>query len=162
MFKKDFRTHYVISILVIGAVLVVGLLFLRSHHRALVAAVVSDSIYNKTLTAGSLTIPVSVADTEAAREQGLSDTASLPAQAGKLFVFQAPGMPGFWMKDMEYGLDFVWFDSNLKIVSITTDVAANTYPKIFYPSQPVLYVLEVNAGFSAQHNLAVGEQFTLQ
>jgi uncharacterized membrane protein (UPF0127 family) len=152
MFKKDF--HYVILILVIGAALVVGLLFLRSRRIL--------SPYTKELVSNTITIPVSVADTEAERNQGLSGTTSLPENSGKLFVFQTPGTPGFWMKDMNYGLDFVWLNSNLKIVAITPNIPADTYPQIFYPPQQVLYVLEVNSGFSTARHLAIGQQFKLQ
>ncbi len=66
------------------------------------------------------------------------------------------------MKDMHYSLDFIWISADMKIVGITPNVAANTYPKIFYPPQQVQYVLEVNANFSTQHGLAVGQQLILQ
>jgi len=146
--------HYVILILIaIGAAALV-MLFLRFRNE-------KSSIYNRTLIAGRLSIPVSIASTPAEQQQGLSDTPSLPENAGKLFVFNQPGNYGFWMKDMNYGLDFVWINNDLKIVSITPDVAAATYPQVFYPPQPVQYVLEVNAGFSAKNNLTVGEQMSL-
>jgi len=152
MFKK-IRIHYVILILAVGAV-AIALLFLRFRH--------ADGAYNRVLIIGSNSVSVSIADTEATRDQGLSDTASLPANAGKLFVFQTPGTPGFWMKDMNYGLDFVWIGSDMKIVAVTPNVADNTYPEIYYPPQSVQYVLEVNAGFSTRHHLTVGEQTRLQ
>ncbi len=154
--------HYAIYILtVIGAVAVVTvLLLLRFGHKE----------YNQILTAGSLPIPVSIASTPAQQQQGLSGTASLPANAGKLFVFSQPGNYGFWMKDMNYSLDFVWMDSTMKILGITANVAPNTYPQVFYCDQPacpngqagrVEYVLEVNANFAAKNNLTVGEQLSL-
>jgi uncharacterized membrane protein (UPF0127 family) len=144
--------HYVI--LILGAIVAVLFLVLLFLHE-------KNGIYNQTLMAGATAIPVSIADTDATREQGLSGTASLPITDGKLFVFDQPSSYGFWMKDMSYGLDFVWIDSSMKIVGITPDVAANTYPQIFYPPQPVQYVLEVNAGFATKNNLTIGEQLSL-
>ncbi len=88
-------------------------------------------------------------------------TASLPPTAGKLFVFDTPDTYGFWMKDMNYSLDFVWINSAMKIIAITPNVAASTYPEVFYPPHPVQYVLEVDAGFSAKNNLNRREQLSL-
>lgn len=154
--------HYAILILAFaGGAAVIGLLFLHFRQVPQAPAIAVDRTYSKTLMAGSLAIPVSIADTPAARDQGLSDTETLPATAGKLFVFEQPGKPGFWMKDMRYGLDFVWIDSSLKVVAVTPNVAADTYPQVFYPPQPVQYVLEVNEGFAAKNNLIVGEQLSL-
>jgi uncharacterized membrane protein (UPF0127 family) len=166
------RIHaiFILIITVVGAAGIFFLLlflhekkiFLRNSINTASLSVVPDPIYNKTLTSGSLAIPVSIADTEASREQGLSGTPDLPAHDGKLFVFPTSGNQGFWMKDMNYSLDFVWIGSDMKIVGITPNVAADTYPKIFYSPQPVQYVLEVNAGFSAQYRLHQGQQFILQ
>lgn len=161
--------HYVILILAGIAVLFFVLLFLHEQSKVLRNPIVSNSlamsdnqIYNQALMAGGLTIPVSIADTPAAREQGLSGTTTLPANAGKLFIFDTPGNYGFWMKDMNYGLDFVWIDSAMKVIAVTPNVTADTYPQIFYPPQPVQYVLEVNAGFSSKNNLTVGQQLLLK
>ncbi len=156
---KRHSIHYAILILALaGGAAVIGLLFLRFEPVKAVPISIAQQ-YNRTLTSGPLVIPVSVADTPATREQGLSGTTILPASAGKLFVFDTAGKPGFWMKDMQYGLDLVWIDSSLKIVSVTRDVSPDTYPQVFYPPQLVQYVLEVNAGFSTRNNLMVGEQF---
>ncbi len=162
--------HYVILILAGGAVLI-GLLFLRYKYKGRADGAPSGVIISNNnlaqytvgvLRSGSLAIPVSIADTPAAREQGLSGTNTLPANAGKLFIFDTPGNYGFWMKDMNYGLDFVWIDSAMKVIAVTPNVTADTYPQIFYPAQPVQYVLEVNAGFSSKNNLTVGQQLLLK
>jgi uncharacterized membrane protein (UPF0127 family) len=148
------KSIHAIFILIVGGAVIaaVVLLLLRSSNPAEHAVGV--------LRAGPLEIPVSIADTEASREQGLSGTLSLLANSGKLFVFPSPGNYGFWMKDMNYALDFVWIGSDLKIVGITPDIAASTYPQIFYPPAPAQYVLEVNSGFSTRVGLKVGEQLS--
>lgn len=148
--------HYVI--LILGAIGAATLVMLFLHFRL----INKQQIYNQTLMASDLAIPVSIASTPAQQQQGLSGTAALPSNAGKLFIFDTSGNYGFWMKDMNYGLDFVWIDSAMKIAAITPNVAADTYPKIFYPPQPIQYVLEVNAGFSTQYNLKVGQQLVLK
>ncbi len=154
MVKKDSATiHYVIFILCIIAVPLLVLLFLHVGRATPSQPILYD---------GSLHIPISIADTEQSRDQGLSGTVSLPTNTGKLFMFDTPGSYGFWMKDMNYPLDLVWIDSSMNIIAITPNVAADTYPQIFYPPSPVQEVLEVNAHFSSQHDLLVGQHLTLQ
>jgi uncharacterized membrane protein (UPF0127 family) len=106
------------------------------------------------------TVQVEVESTEAAREQGLSGRTSLPAGRGMLFVFQTPGMYGFWMKDMNFALDMLFADASGKIVTIVKDATPESYlqnpPQVFYPKSPILYVLEVPAGFADAHTIQEG------
>src|ERR1700744_2057454 len=180
MSKRFFTNirYTIFILLVIGAALL-GLLLLRSaaaptpssqeENKEMVNTQYADGVLrvkthdndnaanttngNADTAFGQLEIPVAIADTAAKQQQGLSDTPSLPANDGMLFAFDTPGKIGFWMKDMNYSLDFVWLDNSMKIVAIDTDVTPATYPKIYYPPQDISYVLEVNAGFSTTHNL---------
>ena len=133
----------------------------------LAIAIVSLSMHQSSSTApvhtvviGTDTIAVEVESTEAAREQGLSGRASLAEGSGMLFVFEQPGKYGFWMKDMNFDLDMIFADSSGRIVTIARDATAASYhlnpPQVFYPSAPVLYVLEVPAGFADAHNIKEG------
>lgn len=107
-------------------------------------------------------ISVSIADTEAEREQGLSGTPSLPMHTGKFFIFESSGPEGFWMKDMRYPLDLVWIDSALHVVGVTARVDPSTYPTVFYAPSDVQYVLEVNAGDAEVLGITDGLKFTLE
>jgi uncharacterized membrane protein (UPF0127 family) len=113
---------------------------------------------------GTTTLQVEVESTEAAREQGLSGRTSLSEGKGMLFVFQTLGVYGFWMKDMNFALDMLFVDASGKIVTIVQDATPESYlqnpPQVFYPKSPILYVLEVPAGFAAAHNIQEG--MTLQ
>lgn len=111
-----------------------------------------------TVTLGGTTVTAEVADTPAAREQGLSGTAPLPEGSGMLFVFDAPGGYAFWMKDMNYSLDIIWADASGTITTIYPGLSPQTYPQAFAPSTPdALYVLEVPSGFAAAHDIKVGD-----
>lgn len=99
---------------------------------------------------------VALAETNAQREHGLSDTEHLPYD-GMLFVFDTPKKYSFWMKDMQYPLDFLWLDSEKKIVSVNEGVSPDTYPEMITPSQPVLYVLEVSSGFIKRNSITQGD-----
>ncbi len=97
-----------------------------------------------------------IAADEASRERGLSYRASLPADAGMLFVFDEPGQYGFWMKDMNFPLDMVWIGADKTVLGVTKDISSSTYPETFSPPSPVLYVLEINADAAARFGLATG------
>lgn len=114
------------------------------------------------IIAGDTTIPVTIADTEQARTQGLSGTESLAVGTGKLFVFDAPGVYSFWMKDMKYAIDIVWIDSSWRVVDITAAAAPESYPALFSPSREIQYVLEINANEATVDNLSVGAQLQLK
>lgn len=117
-----------------------------------------------TLQIGDTTINITIADNELTRAQGLSGKPKLASNEGMLFKFQTPGFWQFWMKDMSFGLDFIWI-KNGKIVEITQNVPppkqTNDQPEILTPHQPIDQVLEVDAGFAAAHNLQIGETIVI-
>ena len=105
---------------------------------------------------------VEVADTESTREQGLSGRLNLPEGQGMLFVFDTDGSWGIWMKDMRFAIDIVWADASGAIVTVSSNVAPDTYPeKSFYPIAPARYVLELPAGFTTAHGIAAGSKLVL-
>ncbi len=116
-----------------------------------------------TLTSSKGSMKVFIADTDATREQGLSDISSLPTGSGMLFVFNNPGKYGFWMKDMNFPLDLIWIDGNRAVVGVTKNALPSSYPFVFMPPRDILYVLETNAGSVASFGLMTGTkvQFSL-
>ena len=110
---------------------------------------------------GSAEIRVEMADTVIKRYRGLSGRKFLIQDQGMLFVFPAPGHYGFVMRGMKFPLDFVWLDANKKVVETTTHIKPSSYPKVFRPSRPVQYVLEVNAGWVEKNNIQPGLSVTL-
>ena len=109
-------------------------------------------------TLGRISLQASVADTEAEREQGLSDTPYIPAGIAKLFIFDSAQQWSFWMKDMKYAIDIFWLDENGHVVHIVESVTPDTYPNTsFAPPVPAKYVIETKAGFAKENNIRVGE-----
>ncbi|NTV44307.1 MAG: DUF192 domain-containing protein [Candidatus Yonathbacteria bacterium] len=105
---------------------------------------------------GGTIITVEVADTEEKSLRGLSGRSSLPRDTGMLFLFPSEDRHSFWMKDMSFPIDIIWFSSDKTIVGILPNLAPETYPKSFVSSTPDRYVLEVPAGFAREHNLSIG------
>ncbi len=101
---------------------------------------------------------VEIADTLKKRIQGLSNKESLGKNEGLLFVFEESGTHGFWMKDMLFSIDIIWINSEKTVVQITKSATPESYPEIFYPSEPVLYVLEVGANQST--SIKIGDELS--
>ena len=84
-----------------------------------------------------------IADTPALREQGLSHRPSLDSNQGMLFEFREPAKQCFWMKDMQFSLDILWFDAEKKLIYQQQNVAPSSFPHNFCSSSPALYVVEI-------------------
>jgi uncharacterized membrane protein (UPF0127 family) len=100
-----------------------------------------------------------LAATEAERERGLMHRTSLGDLDGMLFVFDAPGLHPFWMKDTLIPLDMLWIDAAGKVVSIAESVPPCKTPECptYPPRAAASYVLELNAGFAKKHAVRVGD-----
>ncbi len=110
---------------------------------------------------GSLRVELAVTPEERAR--GLSNRASLSADAGMLFVFESARQPSFWMKDTLIPLDLVWIDADKRVEGVTPNVqpepgVADGALRRYSPETSVLYVLELNAAAAARLGIVPGSQ----
>ncbi|HVW71708.1 MAG TPA: DUF192 domain-containing protein [Candidatus Paceibacterota bacterium] len=102
-----------------------------------------------------------VVTTPAAQERGLGGRTDIPENYGMLFVFPEDASYGFWMKDMLAPIDMVWLSDKGTILKIDAEVATSSYPSVFYPPEPVRYVLETRAGESQRQGWEVGTQLSI-
>jgi uncharacterized protein len=107
---------------------------------------------------GSVEIQVEIADSEEARQKGLSEKTSLADSQGMLFVFPHDAQWSIWMKNMKMPIDIVWLDTNKKVVHVASHVAPDTYPAHFTPPAQARYVLELASGVAAKNNMTPGVQ----
>jgi uncharacterized membrane protein (UPF0127 family) len=123
----------------------------------------SKPLEGRTLVLAGKTLQVEIAQTESAREQGLSDRQSLCENCGMLFIFDSPSFQGFWMKRMHFDIDMIWINGN-KIVDIThsakkPEASEFDSPKTIYTSKvPADKILEVNAGWAEKNGVKVGDE----
>lgn len=104
---------------------------------------------------------VAVANTEAAREQGLSGVKGLDSNGGLLLQFASDYQWGIWMKDMNIPLDILWLDKDKDVVYIKQNVSPDLGTSVvMQPQTPSRYVLELSAGSVARSSLQVGQQAT--
>jgi uncharacterized membrane protein (UPF0127 family) len=113
----------------------------------------------KLLKINSSEIFAEIADTSQKRNQGLSGRASLPRNQGMLFIFDRPDRHSFWMKDMNFPLDFVWINKN-RVIEITENVRPPDFqpPQSLTPKNPADMVLEINAGLAKKINIKIGDK----
>lgn len=104
---------------------------------------------------------IEIVNTDAARVQGLSGKVELAHNYGMLFVFETDGSYGFWMKDMQVSIDIIWIKDNGEIVGIERKVSPETFPSVFYPPEPVRYVLETAAGTAERRGFSVGKRIDI-
>lgn len=128
---------------------------------AAMLAVSSAKPHQSMVLLGGEEIVVVKADTPALHEQGLSGREKLGHNEGMLFVFTEPQPYGFWMKDMHFSIDIIWFDENHRIVDVWENATPQSYPKVFTPRTSAQFVIEVPAGFFSGHNLKIGNTFEI-
>jgi|APHM01.1.fsa_nt_gi Uncharacterized conserved protein len=110
---------------------------------------------------GSLrgTITAAIADTSDLRYLGLSETESLPEDRGMLFVFNSNNPRTFVMREMDFGIDIIYVDSEGIITSIHHADAPGPdedgSDKRF--SGEGQYVLEVNKNWTTRHDIEEGD-----
>lgn len=98
-----------------------------------------------------------IADTTAERTQGLSGKEQLKDTQALLFAFDSADKHCFWMKDMKFAIDILWFDADKKLVYEKRGITPETYPESFCPEVPAKYVVEVTAGVAEKNQIKLGD-----
>lgn len=150
--------------IIISLLLVAGLFFvfyIRESPKILINPKNNSISSAHQVVIDGIYIDVEIADTPAEQEQGLSGRQNLAENTGMLFVFDHPSLYSFWMKDMNFPLDFIWIDQSWKIIDITKNVSPDTYPQTFQPQQPAQYIIELNANWTTSHNIKIGDKILL-
>ncbi len=102
---------------------------------------------------------VEIADTLEKRTLGLGKRKNLLENNGMLFIFEQKGPHFFWMKDMNFPIDIIWFDENQKVIFIEQKIDPSSYPNLFGTELESKYVLETVSGFVEKNQIKVGDSF---
>ena len=100
---------------------------------------------------------VELMSTDAEREHGLMFRRSLPRDHGMLFDFERTAPVAMWMKNTYLPLDMLFIRADGTVARIATDtepLSTRTIPS----GEPVLGVLELNAGTAARLGLHPGDK----
>jgi uncharacterized membrane protein (UPF0127 family) len=110
------------------------------------------------------TVRVAVADTREKRYVGLSKTESLPPDRGMLFTYDEQRDLTYVMRNMSFGIDIVYVDSNGTVRSIhhapepPEDEDGEDHR---YPGEGK-YVLEVNYEWTTRHGVEPGDRVVIE
>lgn len=111
---------------------------------------------------GSATLQVEIADTTDERAEGLMGRASLGADAGMAFLWDAPIEARFWMKDTLIPLQVAFWDADDRIVDLIEMTPCQTDPCPTYgPDGAFIGAVEANTGWFTAHGVAVGDTVEL-
>lgn len=102
---------------------------------------------------------VRLATTPEDRTKGLSGNIALGSDEGMLFVFPAPQVPAFWMKDTPTPLSIAFITPKGAISDIM-DMAPETLD-LHAPKEPAIMALEMPAGWFAKRGVKPGDQVVL-
>ena len=104
----------------------------------------------------NLPLNIEVPNTPTKFKLGLMFRESLEEDSGMLFIFEEVGQRFFHMKDTKIPLDIAYIKEDGTIESIKE---LNPYNLLPVPSEgDVLYALEVNRGWFAEHEVKVGDK----
>ncbi|HEY4494543.1 MAG TPA: DUF192 domain-containing protein [Candidatus Paceibacterota bacterium] len=134
----------------IAGIIFLGALFIFTNLKA------DNDIFPKILKVKTGDIYITVLETKADREKGLSGVKSLPENEAVLFVFDEAEKYGIWMKDMHFPIDIIWLDEAYRIVHVEENISPETFPRVFIPPQKSMYIIEANSSFVDKNEIKVG------
>jgi len=107
----------------------------------------------------TISVYVEVANDLQERRSGLMFRQNMDWNSGMFFVFDNEKGLSFWMKNTLIPLDMLFIDDDFKIVDIKEIVSPcleDICPN-YISEYPAKYVLEVNAGFTKENNIKIGD-----
>jgi len=102
-----------------------------------------------------------IAKTPWKKTKGLMFRKELAKGSGLLMIFERERKHGIWMLGMRFPIDIVFIDSRKRIVDIRHSVKpVGRHPKtwrVYKPSKPSKYVLEVNSRLVKRSGTDIGD-----
>jgi len=94
---------------------------------------------------------------------GLMFRDSMDEDHGMLFIFPTSATRSFWMKNTRIPLDILYFDQDLRLVSVVQNAkpCRTQQCPTYSSSGPARYVLELNAGKAAELAVEPGDILVL-
>lgn len=121
----------------------------------------------KNLKINDKTLKVEIADTQDKRTKGLSGREKIASDEGILFIYPNLGKYQFWMKGLQFSLDFIWIKDNTIV-----DIIKNVQPPllsekdadllIYVSKVEVNKILEVNGGTADRLDIRIGDNIDLE
>ncbi len=135
-----------------------GVNAVSSSASSIAASLSTQNITLQSPNGSSLIVHAEFARTPDEQARGLMERTSLAPDTGMMFVFPAPQILTFWMKDTLIPLDILFFDADGNFVSATSMMpCAEGTTCTIYPSQgEAQFALEVPVGYAEEHQVGGG------
>lgn len=142
--------QFIFLLLLLAVLVLVGFFVFR--------AIPNTALQQQIITIRETQFAVDVVRTPIAQARGLSGRTLLAANAGMLFIFDAPQLTGFWMKDMFFPIDIIWITDN-RVVGFVEHAQPDDRPErtIYYPPVSIDTVLEVPSGTITRSGIHIGD-----
>ena len=120
--------------------------------------------YSNTIKLDHTLVDVQIADTDAKRNRGLMFEEQIPHDQGMMFIYEESGNYSFWMHNVKFALDIIWFDDKGNVVHIKQNIPpCTTEPErctVYDPGAEALYVFEATAGFVEKFGITDSSKFS--
>jgi len=153
--KKTVKLKLFLPILAVVAV--VSFFIFKELNQKDIVVSKGQSDGTVSVSIGHTRIKAYLATTTEAMERGLGDRESIGSDESMLFVFDTPDVYSFWMKDMKFPIDIFWLDESKRVIFIQKNALPSSYPEMFTPDSPALYVLETQNGFADKNLVKIGD-----
>jgi len=111
------------------------------------------------VTLGKVRIKAEVVSSPEKLYLGLGRRPELAEGRGMLFILPRREVQNFCMRDMRFGLDFIWLAPG-RVAGLTPNVSPLDQEACYLSPEPVAFVLEVPAGFCERNGIRVGDPAT--
>lgn len=146
------KKEFVVIIATILILIFVSLLYFKNN---------SEISFSKEVSINNTVLKVAISDTNEERARGLSKINEIKDNEGMIFIFGEPALYGIWMKEMNFPIDVIWFNSEMKVISIKESFLPSSFPEVAYPSEKAFLVLETKAGFVKDHKILIGDELKI-
>jgi uncharacterized membrane protein (UPF0127 family) len=154
------RKNIIISVSLL-AILALVILFIQYYVNHIKLDIISIQIKRGDEVVASFKVESAVKLED--RVKGLMDRDTLPEDGGMLFYFDPPSIASMWMKNVRFPLDFVFIDSQNRVVQVEKDIPpCNTEScSTLHSVVDVAYVLEITAGSIEKYGIRPGDRLDI-
>ena len=113
---------------------------------------------------GERWLDMEVADNSYTRAKGLMYRKKMKKGSGMLFIFDSERRYSFWMLNMQFSIDLIWLDRDMRVVDITKDAVPSHSifsSRSYSPKAPAMYVIETCSGFASSSKLKPGNKIKI-
>ena len=140
-------------LLILVFICIIFILYLQLANHETADAIVIFQTNDK-----AMSFHCDVADNPLSRQKGLLGITYLENNDGMIFVYEDAAIRTFTMKDMLIPLDIIFINENHTVIHI---VEADIGQEHISSKGKAQYVVEINKGLSALHQIAIGTKIKL-